>query len=193
MALLGGTPRVVNIGLDLFAATLAARDVAAVHVDWQPPAGGDPRLAALLGRLDARRDAIERANTLALERLTGGTPFLVDCRPAREALGLADHTVLHSGPPLGWDRVSEPVRAAILCAIRYEGWAANDDAARVLVERGRVTLEPCHHHAAAGPMAGVITPSMPVFVVDNRAYGGRGHATINERPRQGPRYGAHHD
>jgi hypothetical protein len=125
-----------------------------------------------------------------LDRLTGGEPFLVDCRPAREALELPDRTVLHSGPPIAWERLSDPVRAAILCAIRYEGWAANDDAARALVERGAVRLAPCHHHAAAGPMAGVITPSMPVFVVENRAHGTRGHATINEGLGKVLRYGA---
>jgi Protein of unknown function (DUF1116) len=193
MALLGAAPHVVNIGLDLFATTLRALDVPAVHVDWRPPAGGDPRLAALLARLEARRDAIDRANAVTLERLTGGAPFLVDCRPAREALELADRTVLHSGPPLTWDRFSEPVRAAILGGIRYEGWAANDDAARALIERGAVRLAPCHHHAAAGPMAGVVTPSMPVFVVENRAYGTRGHATINEGLGKVLRYGANDD
>jgi hypothetical protein len=193
MALLGAAPHVVNIGLDLFATTLRALDVPAVHVDWRPPAGGDPRLAALLARLEVRRDAIDRANAVTLERLTGGTPFLVDCRPAREALELADRTVLHSGPPLAWDRFSEPVRAAILGGIRYEGWAANDDAARALIEHGAVRLAPCHHHAAAGPMAGVVTPSMPVFVVENRAYGTRGHATINEGLGKVLRYGANDD
>jgi len=189
MIVLGAAPRVVNIGLELFATTLAELDVASVHVDWRPPAGGDARLTGLLARLDRRREAIERANATALERLTGGTPFLVDCRPAREALELPDRTVLHSGPPLAWDRFSEPVRAAILGGIRYEGWAANDDAARALVERGAVRLAPCHHHGAAGPMAGVVTPSMPVFVVENRAYGTRGHATINEGLGKVLRYG----
>jgi len=190
MVVLGAAPRVVNLGLELFATTLADLDVASVHVDWRPPAGGDARLSGLLARLDRRREAIERANAAALERLTGGTPFLVDCRPAREALELPDRTVLHSGPPLAWDRFSEPVGAAILGGIRYEGWAANDDAARALVERGAVRLAPCHHHGAAGPMAGVVTASMPVFVVENRAYGTRGHATINEGLGKVLRYGA---
>jgi Protein of unknown function (DUF1116) len=190
MSLLGGAPRVVNVGLELFAATLGALDVPVVHVDWRPPAGGDPRLSELLARLLPQRAAIDHANATALERLTNGEPFLVDCRPAREALDLPDRTVLHSGPPLEWARFSEPVRAAILCAIRYEGWAANDDAAREMVERGAVRLAPCHHHSATGPMAGVVTPSMPVFVVENRAYGTRGHATINEGLGKVLRYGA---
>jgi hypothetical protein len=186
----GGAPRVVNIGLDLFAVALDRLGVAVTAVDWRPPAGGDPRLAALLARLDARRDAIARANADALERLTNGTPVLVDCRPAREALPLTDHTVLHAGPPIGWERMCEPMRAAVLCAVRYEGWAANDDAAAALVAAGGVRLEPCHHHGAVGPMTGIITPSMPVFVVENRTFGTRAHATINEGLGRVLRFGA---
>jgi FdrA protein len=44
-------PRVVNLGLELFATQLAAQGVPVVHVDWRPPAGGDARLASLLERL----------------------------------------------------------------------------------------------------------------------------------------------
>jgi FdrA protein len=44
-------PRVVNLGLELFATQLAAHGVPVVHVDWRPPAGGDPHLASLLERL----------------------------------------------------------------------------------------------------------------------------------------------
>jgi hypothetical protein len=83
------------------------------------------------------------------------------------------------------------MRAAILCAIRYEGWAANDDAAAGLVTSGAVTLSPCHHHGAVGPMTGVITRSMPVFVVENRAHGSRAFATINEGLGKVLRFGGH--
>ena len=119
--------------------------------------------------------------------------MLVDCRPAREALDLPDRVVLHSGPPLAWERASGPVRGAVLGAIRYEGWAANDDAAAALIARGEVQLEPCHHHRAVGPMAGIVTASMPVFVVENRAHGNRAHATINEGLGKVLRYGANDD
>jgi hypothetical protein len=114
----------------------------------------------------------------------------VDCRPAREALELPDRTVLHAGPPIAWDRMCVPMRAAILCAVRYEEWAANDDAAAALVESGAVTLAPCHHWRSVGPMTGMITASMPVFVVENRAHGNRAHATINEGLGKVLRFGA---
>ncbi len=49
--LLSGPPKVVNIGLDGFARELEAQGVSVVHVDWVPPAGGNPELAALLSKL----------------------------------------------------------------------------------------------------------------------------------------------
>jgi len=188
--LLDTPPRVVSLGLDLFARTLEALDVPVVHLAWSPPAAGEPRATALLERLEGRTERIERANAEALARLTGGEPFVVDCRPAWEALELPERTVLHAGPPIAWERMCEPMQAAVLCAIRYEAWAANDDAGRCLVETGAVRLEPCHHWRAVGPMTGVITRSMPVFVVENRAWGNRAHATINEGLGKVLRYGA---
>jgi len=115
---------------------------------------------------------------------------LVDCVPAREALGLAERTVLHSGPPLAWERACPPVQTAILCAIRYEGWAVDDAGAQRLVESGAVKLAPCHHSGAAGPMTGMVTASMPVFVLENRPRGNRAFATINEGLGKVLRFGA---
>ncbi len=50
-ALLAGPPQVINIGLEGFAQDLARAGAAVVHVAWSPPARGDARLAALLGKL----------------------------------------------------------------------------------------------------------------------------------------------
>jgi hypothetical protein len=181
---------VISLGLDLFARELERLAVPVVHLAWAPPAGGDPRLAGLLQALRVRAGTIEAANAAALARLGDGDPVLVDCRPAWEALELPEHTVLHAGPPLAWDRMCEPLKAAVLCAIRYEGWAANDDAARRLVETRRIRLEPCHDWRAVGPMTGIVTRSMPVFAVENRLAGHRAHVTINEGLGKVLRFGA---
>jgi hypothetical protein len=50
-SLLGGKLSVINVGLDKFATELADHDVPVVHVNWKPPAGGDPELAALLSKM----------------------------------------------------------------------------------------------------------------------------------------------
>jgi hypothetical protein len=43
--------RVINVGLEHFAGELERLGVPVVHVAWSPPAGGDPKKAALLARL----------------------------------------------------------------------------------------------------------------------------------------------
>jgi hypothetical protein len=50
-SLLGAPPRVINVGLELFAENLASQGAEVVHVRWGPPAGGDARLAGLLAKL----------------------------------------------------------------------------------------------------------------------------------------------
>ena len=183
----------VNVGLPLFAETLDRLGVPVTHLDWQPPAGGDLRVVRLLARLEACRERIDRANAIAFDRLVNGEPILVDCVPAHEALGLGDRVVLHAGPPLEWDRACEPMRAAVLCAVRYEGWATQDTEAARLVDRGDVRLEPCHRAGAVGPMTGIVTRSMPVFVVENRRHGNRACTTINEGLGKVLRFGATDD
>jgi len=134
--------------------------------------------------------SIRAANRVAVERLIEGEPVLVGCVPAAQALSLAGRVVLHAGPPMLWEQACPTMQAAILCAIRYEDWAEDDGAARVRVAGGEVSLGPCHHRGAAGPMTGMVTPSMPVFVVENRRHGNRAFATINEGLGRVLRFGA---
>jgi hypothetical protein len=134
--------------------------------------------------------SIRDANRTALQRLVDARPMLVDCRPAGEALGLAGRIVLHAGPPLAWEQACATVQSAVLCAVRYEGWAPDEAAARDLVRRGGIRLAPCHQGGAVGPMTGIVTPSMPVFIVENQSHGNRGHVTINEGLGKVLRFGA---
>ena len=172
---------VVNIGLPGFAGELAGLDVPVVHVDWAPPAGGDPELAAVLSRLAADA-AIEAVNGRAVQRMLEGEPVLVDVMPAAQAIpALADgRTILHAGPPIEWERMCGPMRGAICGAIVLEGWAGDLDGAETLAAGGGVRLRPNHDFDAVGPMTGLTTRSMPVLVVENRRFGNRAYCTINE-------------
>ena len=133
---------------------------------------------------------IKSANETTLQRLTEGQVFLMDCQPAVKVMGLAGRTVLHAGPPLPWERACATVRSAICCAVRYEGWAQDDRAAGEMVTTGEVRIGPCHDQSAVGPMTGIITSSMPVFVVENRTHGNRAFVTINEGLGKVLRFGA---
>ena len=125
--------------------------------------------------------SIAGANRECLRRIQAATALLTDVRPAREALpGMGPRTVLHAGPPIVWARMCGPMRGAIIGACLFEGWAATAEEATALAASGGLQLSPCHHHQAVGPMAGIVSPSMALFVVENREGGTRAHATLNE-------------
>jgi hypothetical protein len=201
-ALLGGPPRVVSVGLERFAEELQRQQAPVVQVDWQPPAGGDPRLAALLARLTAgdARDRpgaasvaarIDAANATAVRRLLDSQPVLVDVVTAGDALpGLTHDLVLHAGPPIAWDAMCPLQRGAVAVGAVYEGLAPDPTEATRRLTAGAIRLAPCHAHAAVGPMTGIITASMPVLVVENRAAGNRAYVTINEGMGKVLRFGA---
>jgi hypothetical protein len=135
--------------------------------------------------------SIDAANQQALERIFASRPFLVNVRPAHELLPqLGDYSVLHAGPPLGWKTMCGPLCGAILGALQYEGWAADEAAAQTLIEAGKITFLPCHSAGAVGPMTGLITPSMPLMVVENREYGNLAYTTLNEGLGKVLRFGA---
>jgi len=182
--------KVVNVGLAGFADDLRRRGVAVAQVDWMPPAKGDARLAAVVARLNAD-ERVDAANREALARMLKAEPVLVDVKPAAEVVpGLKERLILHAGPPVPWERMCGPLRAAVQGACVLEGWAPDLAAAEKLVLDGKIQFAQNHDHDAVGPMAGITTRSMPVFVVENRAFGNRAYCTINEGPGKVMRYGA---
>ena len=196
---LPGAPlRVVNLGLRTFADVLREAGTSVVHVDWSPPAGGDTELMELLDRLsapadgDAWIDAIERANAEAMERLLAAEPRLVGIAAARDVVpGMSPRMILHAGPPVTWERMCGPMRGAVLGGLIYERLASSAEEAQRLIAAGRISFSPCHHHQSVGPMAGVVTASMPVWVVEDAATGGRAYCTLNEGLGKVLRYGAY--
>jgi hypothetical protein len=122
------------------------------------------------------KQKIEIANEETANRLNLGDPVLADIAPAGEVIpGLEGKMMLHSGPPIEWKRMCGAQKGAILGQVIFEGWASNVDEAAALLENGKVRLEPNHHHQTVGPMAGTISPSAPVWVVENRAFGNRAY------------------
>ncbi len=134
---------------------------------------------------------IAAANAGAVSRMMEARPVLVGLAKAREVIpGMRDDLLLHAGPPIEWDRMSGPLRGAVIGALIFEGRANDEEDARRLVERGEVAFEPCHHHQAVGPMAGVISPSMSVYILENQTHGNRAFSNLNEGYGKVLRYGA---
>lgn len=184
---------VFNVGLEGFADTLSALNVPVSGCAWRPPAAGDADLAWKLARL-AAHPAVEEANKTAFARYLAAAPVLEAVGVAgRDIPGLEGRMLLHSGPPIAWKDMSGPQRGALIGAVLFEGWADTPDAAVRLLDEGGVSLDACHHHHAVGPMAGVISPSMPVWVVKNADGGNRAYSNFNEGLGKVLRFGAYDD
>ena len=137
---------------------------------------------------------IDRANATAAERMMDSRPILRSVAAAREVIpGMDDDLLLHAGPPISWDRMSGPLRGAIIGALIFEGRAGDEAAAVKLAQSGRIRFEPCHDHDAVGPMAGVISPSMAVYVLEDVTHGRKTFSNLNEGYGKVLRYGAFSD
>lgn len=126
-------------------------------------------------------EKIENANAESLRRMLRADPVLVDVQPAGKVIkGLGEGVILHSGPPIGWERMCGPMQGAVCGIAVFEGWADDLRQAQNAAAGGHFTFHPNHHFGAVGPMTGMTTVSQPVFIVENRAFGNRAFCTINE-------------
>ena len=137
---------------------------------------------------------IERANAMAVGRMMEARPILKGLVAARDVIpGLKDNLLLHAGPPIEWPRMSGPLRGAVIGALLFEGLAKTEAAATAMAEKGLVEFAPCHEHNAVGPMAGVTSASMKVYVVENITHGNKAFSNLNEGYGKVLRYGAYSD
>lgn len=135
---------------------------------------------------------LEEANAKTLEVFQKSDVRLVGMALAKDVIpGMHDHLVTHAGPPIEWKRMCGPMRGAIIGALLYEGLAITEDEAVGIIESKEIELSPNHEHDAVGPMAGVITAHMPVFIMKNVTYGTQAYSNVCEGQGKCLRFGAY--
>ncbi len=137
-------------------------------------------------------DLIATANAEALQRIAQASPVLTGVREARTLIpALADHTLLHAGPPVTPSAMCGPMRGAAIGAILLEGWAPTPEDAATSLDSGAIRVQCTHDHGAVGPMAGIIAPSMPLFEVHDAARAAAAYCPLNEGIGAVLRFGAY--
>jgi succinyl-CoA synthetase alpha subunit len=187
--LFGSAPCVVNLGIESFAAPLHS----VVHFDWHPAAGGDLRLLRILSAVKELPELREQ-NQDVVKAFVDAKPFLVDVVPAKtviEELACDQKTLLHAGPPIRYEEMTDPMQGSCIGAALFEGWAETEEEARALLAAGEVRFLPCHAVRAVGPMGGITSANMPLLVVENRAFDNRAYCTMNEGIGKVLRFGAY--
>ncbi|MGN6168894.1 MAG: oxamate carbamoyltransferase subunit AllG family protein [Solirubrobacteraceae bacterium] len=142
--------------------------------------------------LVSRAALIDRANDEAVGRMQEARPLVVGVARASEVIaGMGPRTFLHAGPPIEWADMSGPLRGAMIGAILLEGLAADPDDAVRRAQAGEFEFAPGHERGALGPMVGVISASMPVWIVENDPLGNRAYCNFSEGYGRVLRFGAY--
>ena len=188
-SLLGRPILVASAGVELFAGELERLGVDVQRVRWQPPV---PGTGEALKHLARRARQMGAGNDTAIDRLQAARPEISGIGAASDVIvGMTSTTFLHAGPPIEWPDMSGPLRGAIMGAAVYEGLASHPEDAARRAAAGEFEFVPCHERGAVGPMAGVVSASMPMWIVDNPAAGNRAYCTLNEGLGRVLRYGAY--
>jgi len=135
---------------------------------------------------------INKANQTAVERMMSARPILKGVSIARDVIpGMKENLILHAGPPIEWERMSGPLRGAVIGALLFEGLATDEANAISMAKSGEIEFSPCHHHRTVGPMAGVTSASMAVYEIENVTHGNWAYSNLNEGYGKVLRYGAY--
>lgn len=193
-ALLSEKPKIINVGLKSFAEVVEQFGCEVVQYDWMPPAGGNVELIKVLNFLRHYDGLdIDEANREVIAKVVASQPVIIDNVRAKEVIPDLNtgKVILHAGPPVAYENMPDPMQGSCVGAVLFEEWADNEADARKLLESGEIHFIPCHHVKAVGPMGGITSPNMAVFVVKNMTDGNEAYCTMNEGIGKVLRFGAY--
>ena len=192
MQMLSEKPKIINVGLKSFAEVCEEFGCEVVQYDWMPPAGGDIKLIKTLNFL-RNYEGIDEKNREVIAKVVASQPILKDNVRAKEVIPemREGKVILHAGPPVAYENMPDPMQGSCVGAVLFEEWADNEADARKMLENGEIKFIPCHHVNAVGPMGGITSPNMAVFVVENETDGHRAYCTMNEGIGKVLRFGAY--
>lgn len=196
LRLLSEKPKIINIGLKSFADVAEKFGCQVVQFNWQPPAGGNIQLIKALNFLNEYEAVdIDEANRKVIAKVVAATPIIRDNVLAKTVIKELNDgkVILHAGPPIQYKDMPNTVQGSCVGAVLFEKWATDEASARALLENGDITFMPCHHVNAVGPMGGITTANMPVWVVENATDGNFAYCTMNEGIGKVLRFGAYSD
>lgn len=180
--------RVINIGTTLFYDALVAQGVKATQLDWKPPVKQSAEVLNALNAISSPelKAKIDAANEQAAGYIVNSQPFLVDILPAGDVIeGLDDYTIIHSGPPIAYEDMVMLHQRGLVSACRFEGWADNDEDAVKLIKSGKIKIMSALDTNTVGAGTGIITKSVAMFIIEDRATGKISANFPAEGPNQG--------
>ncbi len=118
------------------------------------------------------KEKIANANQRAIDNIINSDPCWIDIRPAGEVVeGLTDRMIIHSGPPIAYEDMVALHQRGMRNACLLEGWAKTEEQADRLLRGGEIALSSALDHNTVGAGTGIITRSIAMMVVEDRASG----------------------
>ncbi len=187
--------KVANLGVRWFyESILKQKNIDVVHINWSPK-GKTKNVYRLLDKLYKNKNLqkkIDVANKVVIDKISSSAPFLVGIEQAYKVVPeMNKFTILHAGPPIEYEKMCGPMKGAVLGALMYEGIAKDKFEAEKIVLSGKIKFDSCHHHNMVGPMAGVVSASMPVWILKNLTFNNYAYTTLNEGLGKVLRFGAY--
>src|SRR5699024_1946375 len=140
-------------------------------------------------------DSIEKikvSNKSVVDRIIKSKPVLKRVKLAKELIPeLKEKVLLHAGPPIKYENMTEPKQSTCVGAILFEDWAKNEKEVFRMLENGEIKFIPCHDVKAVGPMGGITSMNMPMFVVEDEINKTVGYCIMNEGIGKVLRFGAY--
>lgn len=131
-------------------------------------------------------DKINQANDIVIDILQKNDPYWVGVRPAIECVpDMREGLILHSGPEIEWDEMSETQRQGGINGVLFEGYAKTREDAEHLLKTGEITFASGNDYHIVVPGSGIATPSMVMNIVEDRNSGVRGFCAPFEGPNRG--------
>lgn len=185
--------KVINVGMERFAEDIEKQDTEVIQLDWAPAGYGNPEVTKALAIIEKPENLakIEIANKKVFDLITQANIVLTGYGQALTTIpGMTKTTILHAGPAITWDRMSEPLKGAIKGTLVFEELAKDLDDAETVATSGDITFAPCHEYNAVGSMTGVTSASMYVHIVENKTQGNIAYTNLSEQMAKILRMGA---
>ena len=166
--------RVINIGLPFFYEALKSQECKAVQIDWNLPVKRSAAVTDLLHVVnqDILKNKIRAANDKAVQCIIDSDPVWTDILPAGEVVeGLEDYTILHSGPPIGYDEMVMLHQRGLISACLFEGWAETQEEALECIKSGKIKVLSALDTNTVGAGTGIITKSVAMMIIEDRSTG----------------------
>lgn len=121
---------------------------------------------------------IESANKRALDVMLSAHPYWIGLKRAIDVVpGVQENTILHSGPPISYENMSNLHKKGIIGAILHERIAKDENDALALINRNEIDIKSAVDFGVVGAGAGILSPSMVVNICIDRDTGKKGYCT----------------